>query len=263
MATDAEERPKKQEDGDDAFMMSYTALMILLLTFMIVMVTMSTFKEPRFRRAIGSVRGALSFLPHSGGEDLAMTGHSGILPEEALAKGLREESMEDKEYREAVQEVKGVAGMPAFADLEVLETNDGLAIRIWDALMFPTGNADIHSEVLPVLDLVAKIAEIRPGKVSVVGHTCDLPISTVQYPSNWELSIARAISVVHYLNTKGVPADSLFAYGVADTRPLIPNTSRENRERNRRVEIYISNVLKKREGEDGGPRQGPPRRTPG
>ena len=161
MATDAEGRPKKKAGGDgDAFMMSYTALMILLLTFMIVMVTMSTFKEPRFRSAIGSVRGALSFLPHSGGENLAMTGHSGVLPEETLAKGLREESMQDKEYREAVQEVKGVSQMPEFTDLEVIETNEGLAIRIWDALMFPTGNADIHPEVLPVLDIVAKIAEI-------------------------------------------------------------------------------------------------------
>jgi chemotaxis protein MotB len=253
MGTDAAGpvRKKRADDDNSAFMMSYTALMILLLTFMIVMVTMSTFKEPRFRSAIGSVRGALSFLPYSGGDNMAMTGHSGVLPEESLAKGLREESIGEKEYREAVQEVKSVAGMPEFTDLEVLETDDGLAIRIWDALMFPTGNADIHREVLPVLDIVARIAEIRPGKVSVVGHTCDLPISTAEYPSNWELSISRAVSVVHYLNEKGVPADSLFAYGVADTRPLIPNTSRENRERNRRVEIFISNVLKKREREDG------------
>jgi flagellar motor protein MotB len=56
---------------------------------------------------------------------------------------------------------------------------------------------------------------------------------------------------VHYLNEKGVPADSLFAYGVADSRPLMPNTSRESRERNRRVEIYISNVLKRRAREGG------------
>jgi chemotaxis protein MotB len=263
MATEAQKRPGKKEGEDDVFMMSYTALMILLLTFMIVMVTLSTFKEPRFRRAIGSVRGALSFLPHSGGDELAMTGHSGVLPEEALAKGLREESLKDKEYRETVQSFKGIAKKPTFTDLEVLETNDGLAIRIWDALMFPTGDADIYPEVLPVLDLVARIAEIRPGKVSVVGHTCDLPIATAQYPSNWELSIARAISVVRYLNTRGVPADSLFAYGVADTRPLVPNTSRDNRQKNRRVEIYISNVLKRREGSDGEPRHGPYRNRPG
>lgn len=251
MATDVKRRRGKQDDGDDdAFMMSYTALMILLLTFMIVMVTMSTFKEPRFRSAIGSVRGALSFLPHAGGEDLALTGHSGVLPEEALAKGLREESVQDKEYREAVQQVKGFVDMPEFTDLEVLETDDGLAIRIWDALMFPTGGAEVHPEILPVLDIVAKIAEIRPGKVSVVGHTCDLPIATAEYPSNWELSIDRALSVMHYLNDRGVPADSVFAYGVADSRPLVPNISRENRERNRRVEIYISNVLKKREWEE-------------
>jgi chemotaxis protein MotB len=246
--TDARGPMKKKGDGDDdAFMMSYTALMILLLTFMIVMVTMSTFKEPRFRKAIGSVRGALSFLPHAGADNMAMTGHAGILPEETLAKALREESLADKEYRKAVQNAKDTAGLPEYEDLEVIETNDGLSIRIWDALIFPSGDDVIHPEVLPVLDVVAKIAEIRPGRVSVVGHTCDLPISTPRFPSNWELSIARAVSVVKYLSTKGVPADSLFAYGVADTRPLVPNTSREFRQRNRRVEIYISNALKRRD----------------
>jgi chemotaxis protein MotB len=248
LATDGPARKKnKGGDDDDAFMMSYTALMILLLTFMIVMVTMSTFKEPRFRSAIGSVRGALSFLPHAGAENLAMTGHSGILPEETLAKALREESVADKEYRKAVQDAKDAAGMPEFEELEVIETRDGLHVRIWDALMFPTGDAVIHPEIYPVLDVIAKIAEIRPGKVSVVGHTCDLPIATKEFPSNWELSIARAVSVVKYLNTAGVPADSLFAYGVADTRPLLPNTSREFRQKNRRVEIYISNALKRKD----------------
>jgi len=249
LGTDGPVRKKKQDDDDDAFMMSYTALMILLLTFMIVMVTMSTFKEPRFRSAIGSVRGALSFLPFAGAEDMAMTGHAGILPEESLAKALREESLAEKEYREAVQDVKDRAGMPEFESLEVIETRDGLHVRIWDALIFPSGNAVIHPEVLPVLDVIAKIAELRPGKVSVVGHTCDLPISTAEFPSNWDLSMARAISVVKYLGTKGVPPDSLYAYGVADTRPLMPNTSRESRQKNRRVEIYISNALRRRERE--------------
>jgi chemotaxis protein MotB len=214
---------------------------------MFVMVTMSTFKEPRFRSAIGSVRGALSFLPHAGAENLAMTGHAGVLPEESLAKALREESVTEKEYRKAVQEVKDTAGMPEFEELEVIETRDGLHVRIWDALIFPSGNDVVHPEIYPILDVIAKIAEIRPGKVSVVGHTCDLPIATEQFPSNWELSIARAVSVVKYLNAVGVPADSLFAYGVADTRPLLPNTSREFRQKNRRVEIYISNALKRRE----------------
>jgi chemotaxis protein MotB len=238
---------KPDDEDDSAFMTSFTALMILLLTFMIVMVTMSTFREPRFRKAIGSVKGALSVLPHAGSNNMAMSGHSGVLPEEVLAQGLREESTEDREYREAVQGIKDTASLPDFSGMEVVESDEGLAIRIWDALMFASGHADLKSEILPVLDVVAKIAELRPGKISVVGHTCDLPISTVRFPSNWELSITRAVNVVHYLNSKGVPADSLYAYGLADTKPLVPNTSRENREKNRRVEIYISNALKKRE----------------
>ena len=229
---------RKGGEEEDSFMVTYVSLMILLLTFMILMVTLASFKEPRFRKAIGSVKGALSFLPHKGGESMALKGHAGLLPQEMLARGTSEEQ-EEKTYEENVKKIKAQAEKPEFAGVEVLDIESGIALRIADPLMFDKGKADLKPGILPILDLVAEIVRSKPGKISVVGNTCDLPISTPEFPSNWELSMARALSIVHYLESKGVPPEQLYAYGLADQKPIVPNDSEENRKKNRRVEIYV------------------------
>lgn len=231
---------KKPDDGDDVFMMSFSSLMILLLTFMILMVTLARFREPRFREAIGSVKGAFSFLPHAGGKDPLHDGGAGFLPQENLGASDQGEADSARTYERAVDEIKRKAQLPELAGLEVEETAAGLAIRVSDALMFERGNADLKQGILPVLNLVAEAINHRPGRVSVLGNTCDLPISTQAFPSNWELSMIRAVNVLHYLEANSVPPESLFAYGLADQCPMAANDSEANRTLNRRVEIYVT-----------------------
>lgn len=237
-------QPKRNREGDDdSFMTSFAALMILLLTFMILLVTLATFREPRFRTAIGSVRGALSFLPHPGGKGPLETGGAGFLPEEILAEAAYEETDEEKAYRQTIQKIKKRSMMPELAGLEIEERDRGLAIRVADALIFERGKAGLKHDILPVLDLIAEAARMKPGRVSIIGNTCDLPISTHEFPSNWELSVVRAVNVLHYLESRSVPPESLFAYGLADQRPMVPNDSEDNRRRNRRVEILVSHTV--------------------
>ena len=236
---------KSKPEEEDLFMVSFSSLMILLLTFMILMVTLASFREPRFRSAMGSVRGAFSVLPHAGGKSPVETGSAGFLPEEILAQAASEESDEEDEeakeqsYEQVIQKIRKRSEMPDLAGLEIEESRAGLSIRVSDALMFERGNADLKYDILPVLDLVARAVRARPGRVSIVGNTCDLPISTHEFPSNWELSIVRAVNVLHYLESRAVPAESLFAYGLADQCPLAPNDSEANRQKNRRVEIFV------------------------
>ena len=230
---------KKVEEADDTFMTSFAALMILLLTFMILLVTLASFREPRFRSAMGSVRGAFSFLPYSAGKGPLQTGGAGLLPEEILAEAAWEETEEEKAYREAIQRIKKRSTMPELAGLQIEEKESGFAIRVADALIFERGKADLKFEILPVLDLVGEAVRVKPARVSIVGNTCDLPISTHEFPSNWELSVVRAVNVLHYLESKSVPPESLFAYGLADQRPILPNDSEEHRRMNRRVEILV------------------------
>jgi len=93
---------------------------------------------------------------------------------------------------------------------------------------------------LEILDRVAKALAETNGQLMVSGHTDDVPISTGRYRSNWDLSSARASSVVHYLlKNKLIAPGRISATGYADSRPLVPNNSAENRATNRRVEITI------------------------
>ncbi len=233
-------RPDKPEEADDSFMVSYSALMILLLTFMILLVTLANFKEPRFRKAIGSVRGAFSFLPYAGGDEIMAHGSPGFLPEKVLARATTDEQDEGA-YERVVEEMMAKAKSPDLAGFEVEVSNDGLAIKLSDSLMFEQGRAELRPGILSLMDLLAEVVNARPGRVSIIGNTCDLPISNKEFPSNWELSIMRAVNVLHHLEARGVSPESLYAYGVADQRPIVPNEDEASRRENRRVEVYIAN----------------------
>jgi len=231
---------KKSEESEDGFMVCFSSLMILLLTFMILMVTLAQVKEPRFRKAIGSVKGAFAFLPHIGGDNPTSDGSAGFLPEELPGDPEATEQEQPGAYEQAVRRIRERAERPELAGLEIEERKTGLAIRASDALVFARGSAQIREDFLPVLDLIADAIRIRPGRVSVVGHTCDLPIDTDGFPSNWELSTVRAVSVVHGLEDRGVAPGLLYAYGLADQEARAPNDNEENRRMNRRVEIFIA-----------------------
>ncbi len=109
-----------------------------------------------------------------------------------------------------------------------------------DELLFDLGRAEIRPEAKQVLDKMANVLRAIHNDVLVEGHTCDLPIATFLYPSNWELSTARATEVVRYMiETKGLDPKRIGAAGYADARPYLPNTSEKNRRYNRRVDIVV------------------------
>ncbi|SNS92239.1 MULTISPECIES: type VI secretion system protein TssL, long form [unclassified Azospirillum] len=121
----------------------------------------------------------------------------------------------------------------------VTESVGQITIRLHDAGLFASGSDRMEGRFQPVLERVAAALEEEPGRIVVVGHTDDVPISTARFRSNWELSRARAGTVRDLLSSRlSVPA-RLSAEGQADTNPLVPNTSPANRERNRRIDIIL------------------------
>jgi len=125
--------------------------------------------------------------------------------------------------------------------LVTVET-DGLRIiiRINEKGSFPSGSAVLKAGFDPVMDKITESVNHTQGRVVVAGHTDDIPISTDWYRSNWELSASRAVTVAQYMLTKKeTDPKRLVIQGLADTKPLVPNDSPENRAKNRRVEIII------------------------
>jgi len=124
----------------------------------------------------------------------------------------------------------------------------GLVITVVGDLLFDSGKAKIRSEAYPLLDKVSAILKDNMAQfnVGIEGHTDNVPIKHSGWKSNWELSSARALSVVHYLvKDQGISPERLSAIGYGEYRPVASNDSRDGRKQNRRVEIVIlPNVTK-------------------
>jgi chemotaxis protein MotB len=125
-------------------------------------------------------------------------------------------------------------------EVEVITADDGITVRLKDRLVFDVGSDRINQSILPVLDRLAALAHAFPEGLSIEGHTDNTPIHTDRFPSNWELSVARAAAVLRYVQRDHpLPSKNIRVVGLADNMPLAPNTNDENRARNRRVEFVF------------------------
>ena len=126
--------------------------------------------------------------------------------------------------------------------LEIIERNKQLILRFPEKVTFQSGSAELNDKIKLVIRRVRNIVKESPGvkKLVVTGHTDNVPISNEFFSSNWELSAARAVSVVHsLLEASQIDKNLVLAVGSADTEPIAPNTNSANRAENRRVEIKL------------------------
>lgn len=153
-------------------------------------------------------------------------------------EGMQNESGEGQEL---IQQIKNdFQEEIAQGIVEVVVENGKIIIRINEQGLFASGSADLLQSIDPILSKVKETLYGVKGTVSVAGHTDNKPISTSRYRSNWELSAARAVTVVHELTKDGIlPAERFQVEGYGDTEPIASNSTSEGRARNRRVEVII------------------------
>lgn len=122
-----------------------------------------------------------------------------------------------------------------------LEENDrGIVIHILDEILFPSGSANLNAGSLVILNKIASILKKLPNDIRVEGHTDNVPIHTEAFPSNWHLSIARALNTAYYLiNSEGLMPDKVSIVGYSEYKPIDSNNTPEGRANNRRVDIVI------------------------
>jgi len=223
----------KCKKGAPAYMLIFGDLMSLLLTFFIMLLTMANFEPIKYAMTVQSLQGAFGIL-----ESFPTVAIMPIvkIPKFGDADERRKQSQEDA--IEFQQEMKDQSLEDA---VKVKVTETGIAVMLSDPLIFAVGSDEINPKVLPILKEVAKMIERDPkAKVRVEGHTDDVPIKSAKFPSNWELSAARALKIIKKLSeNSSVNPGNLSAVGYGEHRPIVPNTSKENRAKNRRIEIYI------------------------
>jgi len=147
------------------------------------------------------------------------------------------------ELREKAEDIRNYVREGELGEIEIKVVGEDVVIIPTAPLLFPEGSARVREEFFPVLDKIAQMLKDNRAAVRVEGHTDDVPIHPRHrevYPSNWELSSARAISVGRYLiDAAGVRPEKISVCGYADTFPRLPNDSEETRALNRRVEFHI------------------------
>ncbi len=229
--------------GGGSWMTTFSDLMSLLLTFFILLFSMSNVSNEKFTQAAQSLSSSLI----GGGEGI-MDGV--IVPFEDDNTGTNEtvvpaEELEAPGLDPALIEIYNrVINFVEKNDLEdkVIITADskGVYVNVSNAILFGKESASISREGRSVLKSVGKLLNQLDNRVVIEGHTDDIPNAYGQYPTNWELSVGRAVSVLRYLNeNEHVDARRLSAVGYGENQPLAPNNSEENRARNRRVNIVV------------------------
>jgi len=125
--------------------------------------------------------------------------------------------------------------------IKLSELQGKLTVRMGERVLFPTGSATISADGKATLRKVADaFASVRGRVIRVEGHTDDVPIHTARFPSNWELSAARAIAVVRYLQERGIDPKLLAAAGYGEYQPIASNDTPDGRAENRRIEISLA-----------------------
>ena len=162
------------------------------------------------------------------------------------AKRLETEAREARERAEAIERERDqmkneLKKFIDIGDIGVDITPDGIRITMRENILFDSGKSDLKQTSFEMLQKLSELLiKTNAKEIRIAGHTDNVPINSPQFPSNWELSTARALSVLHQLSEKfGVPSSKLVAIGFGEHKPIAGNSTAEGRSKNRRVEIYL------------------------
>jgi chemotaxis protein MotB len=245
-------RRKKPEEHEnhERWLVSYADFITLLFAFFVVMYAISSLNEGKYRILSDSLVSAFKKSPTAPVIPLEAQNVSGsrpikLAPPQKPALDIDPKiKKQTEDMREIAQDLlKVLAPLVNENQVKVTQSLRGVTLEINAAVLFAPGQAVLQAESGKALTAVAQVLAHIPNRVQVEGHTDDLPISTAFYPSNWELSSARASSVVRLFSANQVSPERMVAIGYADNRPVVPNANNESRARNRRVTILIISEL--------------------
>lgn len=266
-------RKKRHEEhtNHEAWAIPYGDLITLLLAFFVVMYALSSVNEGKYRvlsdSLVAAFRGAprsldpiqIGDVQRSQGNleterqrtlvpfEIALQEQEGLIEQSKEWQMMRASGMTPEEIDEAVAEIDSLSKLINKELAELIEQdkvdirrNDfWLEVEINTEVLFPVGSASLAPGSLDTVRRLGEMLAATGTRIQVEGHTDDLPISTPQFPSNWELSAARAATVVRMFAQAGVDPSHMAALGLAEYQPVEANTTTEGRAANRRVVIVI------------------------
>ena len=237
---------KHEEEASEAWLLPYSDLMTLLLALFIALFAISQTDQTKLQALAQAFTAAFNIGGPSffegAGPNMSMqrevmssedAGNDAYIKENQSLENIKEQLDQYIEQNQLQEE------------LSTQMEEEGLMIRIKEKALFPSGSAELVEESQRIGPIVAGLLAAVPERVLISGHTDTDPINTAQCPSNWELSYVRAMTFMKFLlsiNANLNPA-RFSAIGYGEYRPIAPNDTAENKQKNRRVEILIARTL--------------------
>lgn len=213
----------------------FNDMITLLMVFFVLLFSLGSMDFKRFQHFQNAIQNAMGVM--RGGR----SGEDGIISdtiEESAMDNRNGESIASDQPTESLDPLIEVAG------LEAAYTSRGIQLVLDDRLLFSSGSARLSPDGLQLLEKVGHVIKPFHRFVRVEGHTDDIPIETRRYPSNWELSVARAVNVVKFFIEEAGLSPAIFsAAGYGSSRPRAGNDSTDQRAKNRRVEIILAQPI--------------------
>ncbi|ROR34949.1 flagellar motor protein MotD [Inmirania thermothiophila] len=246
-------RRREEHENLERWLVSYADFITLLFAFFVVMYAVSSVNEGKYRVLSDALAAIFQATPRATapiqvGEPLRGKApvpedvRSGVelpVPPPAARAGL-DLGRAGAEVARMAEEMRRTLAPLIDQDLVTVRKGDfWLEVEIRNKVLFPSGSARLAPQAEAVLERVAAILRPHPNPIHVEGHTDDVPIRNDLFPSNWELSAARAASVVHLFARAGVAPERMAAIGYGEYRPVAANDTEEGRARNRRVVIVV------------------------
>lgn len=251
----ARRRAPEEPENHERWLVSYADFITLLFAFFVVMYSISSLNEGKYKILTESLVGIFNqpdraVKPIPIGEERPRTTLTEKMPADELSGPHHEAALDPLES--IMRSMRG-----AFADLidakqlTVRGNELWVEIELNSSLLFPSGDALPNDRAFALLEKIAGILAPFANPIHVEGFTDNLPINTASYPTNWELSAARAGSVVRMLVADGVAPERLAAVGYGEFQPIADNKTAEGRARNRRVVLVVSRNLDVRRSVSG------------
>lgn len=231
------------EEDEGKWLTTFNDMVTLLLTFLVLVLSLSATDESKLKEISYAMR-AVFDTPILKKEEINIFTPF-VLPMINKTKTSENKKKELAEHiKKVVEMTAGETGDHSFIGpegiIKVKTIKEGVSVTLGENLLFKTGIAEIEEKNRPALKLLSSAFQKTDTRIRVEGHTDNVPINTPEFPSNWELSTARAVNVVKYfISEGGILPERLSAAGYADSRPLFQNVTDYNRGINRRVEVIL------------------------
>jgi chemotaxis protein MotB len=244
MTREKSHNEEEQAMNPDAWMVTFSDLVMLLLTFFVLLLTMSSMDSKKLNDIFIRMKGSAGVLELSGYKEITdlssfvqrytESENNFIIDQNLLNHLIPFEGLDAK----TEEMIKSHSDL-----LEIKDDERGIVVSFQENILFESGNVALKKEALPVLDSIAGAINSCCNDIIIMGHADNVPVRSELYKSNWELSSYRGLAVLEYfVKQKGLQPFRFTVGGYGPSRPLHPNDSPENRALNRRVEIIFKHL---------------------